>query len=103
MRVIALKTIKNSWKKHPPAEQALKSWYDKVVEAKWSNPNDLKRQIHNASVLTGKRIVFNICGNKYRMIVDIEFRLGIVFIVWFGTHKEYDKINAKTIEYTKSN
>ena len=71
--------------------------------ALWNNPNELKVQYGNASILHEKRVVFNIHGNAYRLIVDIEYRLKIVFIVCFGTHKQYDKINAKTISYVKAN
>ncbi|MET7038786.1 addiction module toxin RelE [Elizabethkingia miricola] len=99
MRVIAVKTLKQYWEKHPGAKQALLSWYDEAEIAKWNTPNELKAQYKNASILNTKRVVFNIHGNTYRLIVDIEYRLEIVFIVWFGTHKEYDKINAETISY----
>ena len=71
--------------------------------ADWNSPNELKAQYRGASVITDKRVVFNIHGNSYRLIVDIEYRLKIVFVVWFGTHKQYDKINAKTISYVKAN
>jgi len=66
-------------------------------------PQELKQQFKSASIISNKRVVFNINGNKFRLIVDIEFRLKIVFIVWFGTHNEYDLIDVKTIEYVKSN
>ena len=85
------------------AEQALYSWYDEITAAEWNNPSELKEQYRNASVLNNKRVVFNIHGNSYRLIVDIEYRLKIVFVVWFGTHKQYDKIDAKTISYVKTN
>ncbi|MDI3319203.1 type II toxin-antitoxin system HigB family toxin [Pinibacter soli] len=103
MRVIAVKTLKEGCQKFPQAEQGLLSWYEEVEEAKWANPNELKTQYGNASVLTDKRVVFNNHGNSYRLIVDIEFRLKIVFIVWFGTHKQYDKIDAKKVSYVKAN
>ena len=73
-----------------------------MTAAQWNSPNDLKVQFGNASILTNKRVVFNIHGNTYRLIVDIEYRLKIVFIVWLGTHKEYDKFNAKEISYVKT-
>lgn len=61
--------------------------------------NELKAKYRNASIINSKRVVFNIKGNEYRLVVDIEYKLKIVFIVWFGTHKEYDTIDAKTISY----
>ena len=103
MRVIAIKTLKEYWEKHPQVKQALLSWYEEAEKAEWNNPNQLKAQYRNASIITDKRVVFNIHGNTYRLIVDIEYRLKIVFVVWFGTHKQYDKINAKTISYVKTN
>jgi mRNA interferase HigB len=103
MRVIAVKTLKENWKTFPQVEQALWSWYEEAEAAEWNTPNELKGQYRNASILTDKRVVFNIHGNTYRLIVDIEYRLRIVFIVWFGTHKQYDKIDAKKVNYAKAN
>lgn len=103
MRIIAKSTLINFWKKFPETEQALKSWYDEVSNAEWSSPNRLKDQYKNASVINKKRVVFNITGNKFRLIVDIEYRLKLVFIVWLGAHIEYDRINIKEIKYVKSN
>ena len=78
------------------------SWHEEVEKATWNSPNDLKLQFQNASIVTAKRVVFNIHGNSFRLIVDIEYRLKIVFIVWFGTHKQYDLIDAKKISYVKT-
>lgn len=78
------------------------SWHEEVEKATWNSPNDLKLQFQNASIVTAKRVVFNIHGNSFRLIVDIEYRLKIVFIVWFGTHKQYDLIDAKKISYVKA-
>lgn len=102
MRIIARKTLINYWKKHPDSEQPLKSWFDEIQNAFWDTPNQLKEQFKNASIITKKRVVFNIKGNSYRLVTDIEFRIGIVFIIWIGTHKEYDKINVKDIKYVKT-
>jgi mRNA interferase HigB len=102
MRVIAVKTLKKYIDEFHLAEQALLSWHEEVNLDQWDNPNGLKSQYRNASVLNNKRVVFNIHGNSYRLIVDIEYRLKIVFVVWFGTHKQYDNINAKTISYVKT-
>jgi mRNA interferase HigB len=91
MRIIAVKTLKEYLKEFHQAEQALLNWHDETVKAEWNNPGELKSQYRNASVLNNKRVVFNIHANSYRLIVDIEYRLKIVFVVWFGTHKQYDK------------
>jgi len=82
--------------------EAIFTWYEEAAAAQWNTPNELKAQFGNASVITNKRVVFNIHGNSYRLIVDIEYRLKIVFVVWVGTHKEYDKVNAKGISYVKT-
>lgn len=103
MRVIAVRTLKDFWEANLEAEQALLAWYEEAEAAQWNNPNELTRQYRNASVLTDKRVIFNIHGNSYRLIVDIEYRLKIVFIVWIGTHKQYDKIDAKKVRYVKAN
>ena len=103
MTIIAVKTLKDYWEKFPKAEQALFSWYEEVEEANWNSPNELKEQYRNASVLTDKRVVFNVHGNNFRLIVDIEYRLKIVFVVWFGTHSQYDEIDAKKVSYVKAN
>ncbi|HCM34177.1 type II toxin-antitoxin system HigB family toxin [Chryseobacterium sp.] len=103
MRIIAVKTLKSFIEDFPKSEQPILAWYDECLKAEWNNPNELKAQYGNASILSDKRVVFNIHGNTYRLIVDIEYRLKIVFIVWFGTHKEYDKIDAEKIEYVKTN
>ena len=102
MRIIAVSTLRNYAKKKKEAEQPLFLWYNEAHKAGWKNSNEMKAQFGNASVISGKRIVFNIHGNKYRLIVDIEFYLQIIFIVWIGTHAEYDKIDAKNVVYDKT-
>ncbi len=99
MRIIARKTLIKFWEKYPDTEQPLKSWFDEISNTPWSSPNEVKSQYHNASIITKKRVVFNIKGNRYRLVVDIEYKIKIVFIVWIGTHKEYDKLNVKEIKY----
>ncbi len=103
MRVIAVKTLKLYAKRKKEAEQSLFTWYQEAGKAGWKNHNELKEQIRNASIAGDKRVVFNIHGNKYRLIVDIEYRLQIIFIVWIGTHNDYDKIDVKTVTYVKTN
>ena len=103
MRVIAIKTLRDYWEKFSFAKESLLSWHEESVTADWNNHNELKVQYRNASIISNKRVVFNIHGNNYRLIVDMEYHLKIVFIVWFGTHKQYDKINAKKVNYVKTN
>ena len=99
MRVIAKRTLIRFWETEPLSEQSLRAWHDEVRDAEWKTPNELKTQFRTASVINQKRVVFNIHGNEYRLIVDIEYRLKIVFIVWVGTHKQYDKIDVKNVRY----
>ncbi len=102
MRVVAIKTLKSYWEKELLAEHPLKAWFAEAEKAVWLSPNELKQQYRSASIVTNKRVVFNIHGNRYRLLVDIEYRLQTVFIVWVDTHQEYDKIDAKTIRYVKA-
>ncbi|MFN3381724.1 MAG: type II toxin-antitoxin system HigB family toxin [Runella zeae] len=94
--------MKSYWEKELLAEQPLKAWFAEAEKAVWLSPNELKQQYRSASIVTNKRVVFNIHGNRYRLLVDIEYRLQTVFIVWIGTHQEYDKIDAKIIRYVKA-
>jgi mRNA interferase HigB len=98
MRVIAVSTLRAFWKQHPSAEQPLKAWYAEAVGASWTQPSDIKRQYRNASVLKNRRVVFNIKGNDYRLIVAIAYRLRIVYVKFVGTHEQYDAIDGETVE-----
>jgi mRNA interferase HigB len=103
MRVIAVKTLAEYWEEFPMAKQSLLAWYEEVEIEGWNNPNELKAQYCNASIINEKRVVFNIHGKRYRLVVDIEYRLKLIFVVWFGTHNEYDKIDVKKLNYVKAN
>lgn len=97
MRVIARSTLKEFWEKHRDCEERLKAWYKETKEAKWKSPQDIRDQYPYASFLQNNRVVFNIKGNTYRLIVKVNYDLGIIWIRFIGTHPEYDKINALTI------
>lgn len=101
MRIIKEKTLTECCKlsKYKQAGESLKAWIYEVRFSTWENANELKSKYGNASIISSKRVVFNIKGNDYRLIVDIEYKLKVVFIVWFGTHTEYDKIDAKRVSY----
>ncbi len=101
MRIIKEKILTDYCRrgKYKLAEESLKAWIYEVRHSTWNNANILKLKYRNASIISSKRMVFNIKGNDYRLIVDIEYKLNIVFIVWMGTHEEYDKIDVKTIHY----
>ena len=98
MRVIAVSILRQFWEKHPAAEQPIKAWFDEVSKATWTQPSDIKALYRNASILKNRRVVFNIKGNDYRLIVAIAYKLGIVYVKFIGTLTEYDKIDAETVE-----
>jgi mRNA interferase HigB len=97
VRVIAKRTLKEFWSKHKDCEQPLKAWFKEAEDASWKGPNDVKNNYPSASILADSRIVFNIKGNKYRLIVKINYSYQIVWIRFIGTHSGYDKINAEKI------
>jgi mRNA interferase HigB len=97
MRVIARKTLKEYWEKEPETEQELKAWFAEAEDADWKTPADVKAKYGNASILKSGRVVFNICGNKHRLVVRINYDFRIIYIRFMGTHKEYDQIDAQTI------
>lgn len=97
MRVIARKTLKDFWTKHADAEPALKAWFHEAKTARWRSFTDIKSRYRSADALPGNRVVFNLKGNTYRLIVRIHYNTGIVFIRFIGTHAAYAKIDATTI------
>jgi len=97
MRVIAKKTLREFWNIHPDSEQQLKAWFREAESAEWGNPNQIKQMYPNVSILNNNRIVFNIRGNTYRLIVKINYDYRMVWIRFIGTHSEYDQIDATKI------
>ncbi len=97
MRVVAKRILRKFWEKHSDSEQQLKTWYKEASKADWLNPSDIKSEYSKASILKSGRVVFNIYGNKYRLIVDINYKRQWVFIRFIGTHTDYDKIDANKI------
>lgn len=100
MRVIAVTALRAFWQQHPDAEQPLKAWFEEASKASWTQPSDIKAQYRSAGILKNRRVVFNIKGNEYRLIVAIAYRLQIVYVKFIGTHRQYDAIDAHTIETT---
>ena len=98
MRVIAVSTLRDFWIRHPDVEQPLKSWIQEATNACWTQPADIKAQFRSAIVLKNRRIVFNIKGNDYRLIVAIAYKLQIVFVKFIGSHADYDAVDAETVE-----
>jgi len=97
LRVIAKKVLREFWTKHSDCEQQLKSWYREAVKSEWRNTNEIKKEYPTASILGDNRVVFNIKGNNYRLIVKINFHYQMMWIRFVGTHKEYDRIDANKI------
>jgi mRNA interferase HigB len=97
MRVISRKALRLFWESHADAQQALQAWYADVKRAQWKSPADIKKAYRNASIIANNRVVFNVKGNKYRVIVAVQYKFKIVFIRFVGTHHEYDQVDAATI------
>lgn len=99
MRVIAKCTLVKFWSKPScaDAQNALQSWHDEAIKADWKTPQDIKNQYRNASICGSQRVVFNVAGNKYRLVVEMQYQAGIAWIKFIGTHAQYDKINVETV------
>lgn len=97
MRIYARGTLRKFWGKFSDSEQPLRAWFQEAKHAKWSNPNEIRTRYPSASILKDSRVVFNIGGNKYRLVVKINYKFALVFIRFIGTHEEYDGINAEEI------
>lgn len=97
MRIIARSTLRKFWETYPDAEQPLKAWYDEAFRTEWKSPTDIKSTYRNASIIANNRVVFNIKGNDYRLIVHVRYDIGIIFIRFIATHKEYNNVDATTI------
>lgn len=97
VNVIALKTLRVFWEKHPDAVEPLQAWHDGVRAEDWGSAADAVRQFPNVSVLNDRRLVFNIGGNKYRLVVKVHFKTKTVFVRFIGTHADYDRIDANKV------
>lgn len=95
--MVAKRTLRDFWEQNPDSEQQLLSWYRETSKADWESPNEIKERYASASILKNSRMVFNICGNKYRLIVEINFPRKWVFVRFIGTPKEYNQIDVKNI------
>jgi mRNA interferase HigB len=99
MRIIAFRSLREFWEKpeYADLEISLRSWYYEAKSAEWKNSNEIKQQYKNASIVGNGRVVFNIKGNAYRLVVSIDYHFKVIFVRFIGMHKQYDKIDAKTI------
>jgi len=97
MRIIAKRTLREFWERNTMAEEPLLAWYREVLKEDWDTPAKLKEKYRNASIVGGNRVVFNIKGNDYRLVVKINYPGRIVFVRFVGTHAEYDAINPEEV------
>jgi len=97
MRIIAKRTLNSFGDRHPDAREALRAWHADAGKACWKSPADVNRVYANACIVGSNRVVFNIRGNQYRLVAGVNWRAGIVFIRFVGTHAAYDRIDAATI------
>jgi len=97
MHVISRKKLSQFWEKHKDAEDALKEWFKEAEHAEWKTTSDIKAHYNSADFIKGNRVVFNIKGNHYRLVVKVEYQAQIVLIRFVGTHSEYSKIDVETI------
>jgi mRNA interferase HigB len=107
MRIIARRTLREfvqsrvGHKDQPALKAALDAWFDEVRKASWSSTAEVKRRYASASIVSSERIVFNIKGNDYRLVVSVDFEKGIVWIKWLGTHRDYDRLDVKEVEHER--
>ena len=100
MRIIALSTLKAFWQdkpEHSDAKEPILAWHRHVLNADWHSPADVKQDFRHASILKDGRVVFNIAGNKYRLVVWINYAYKVVYVRFVGTHSQYDQIDVQTI------
>ena len=97
MRIIAISTLKDFWEKHPDSEQPLKEWYTKTCRTKWTSMSDMRDDFNSVDYVGNQHYVFNIKGNKYRLVAAVKFNPALVYIRFIGSHEEYERINVSTI------
>ena len=100
MRIIAISQLKAFWEQNPDSQQPFLAWIDEARKADWKTPFDLKAQFGNASILKSRKVVFNIKGNEFRLVVAVAYRFGAIYVKFVGTHKQYDAIDANTVEWS---
>lgn len=97
MRIISTKTLGDFWAREPDAEQALRAWIAEARHAQWDTPSEVRAVYCKASILQDGRVVFNICGNRFRLVVWVNYQFKTIYVRFVGTHQEYDAIDAQTI------
>jgi mRNA interferase HigB len=102
MRVISKKTMVNFYAIHSTSKASLEAFHQELKKAKWSKHSELKERYPSADLIAGNRYVFNIKGNDFRLVAEINFKKQLAFIIWIGTHAEYTKLDVKKVNYVKS-
>ena len=97
MRVISRRRLREFWQSRPDSEGSLKAWFAEAKAAAWKTPADVKAHYGSASILKNGRVVFNVCGNKYRLVVRVNYDYAVVYVRFVGTHHDYDAIDAETV------
>jgi mRNA interferase HigB len=97
MRIVAKKTLREFWERYPDSEQQLKAWHAEAKDGAWRTPADVKAKYGTASILKDCRVLFNICGNKYRLVAKINYPHQVIYVRFLGSHEEYDAIDAEKI------
>jgi mRNA interferase HigB len=97
MRVIAKRTLVQFYRRYADAQAPLEAWHDITQKAHWLSPQDVKSQFAHASICANNRVVFNIGGNKYRLVAEIQYHASIVWVKFVGTHAMYDQIDVETV------
>lgn len=97
MRIIARKTLREFWKQHADAEQPLKAWFREAAHADWATPGAIKAVYRSASLVGDNRVVFNIAGNKYRLVVKVNYAYRVMYVRFIGTHRQYDAIDVMEV------
>lgn len=99
MHLVSIPPLLKFTLRHPDAKQSVLAWCDEVKKATWKSPVDIKAQYASVSILKNRRVVFNLKGNDFRLIVAVAYNIGFVYVKFIGTHKEYDQIDANTVEH----
>jgi mRNA interferase HigB len=97
MRIIAVGTLKQFWEREAAAEQPLRAWIAVTKAARWPDPPSIKGTFNTADILKGGRVVFDIGGNKYRLVAWINYAYSVLYVRFIGTHKDYDQIDANEV------
>ena len=102
MQVIARRTLKEFWERHPQAEGSVRAWFAAVSKERWQGPSDIKRRFGTTvDFVADNRVIFDLGGDKYRLIIHVSYEFGRVLVKFIGTHAEYDRIDPETVSWRR--